>query len=126
MYDASHRINIYTKNQELTFNQGLYHVDIIGGWKIQRNGFILVLINSVTDEMLKPVHPWPVQNLYGFDKGKRIFDFEVPVKGIYRLEFHSPDNLRVTRPILFFGSFFFGLFDRKVNNREITVIIYRK
>lgn len=48
MYKASHNINIHAQNQELTFNEGYYHLDVLGGWSVNKNGFSLLLNNKKT------------------------------------------------------------------------------
>jgi hypothetical protein len=125
MYHSSDYISIHEVNKQLTFKNGLYHLDVIGGWEVQRNGFAMKLVHENGEDEVFPISTWPVHNWYSWKKGKRIFDFQVSRNGIYTLHFSLPEDL-VVRPM---GSSWFSilrLFDRKVNNKLITVIFYRK
>ena len=125
MYKSSDNISIHEVNKQLVFNKGLYHLDVIGGWEIRKNGFRVKLVHKNGDDVVFPTWSWPVTNKYGWKKGKRIFDFHVLTEGIYTIDFLSSENLTV-RPIGV-GSFsLLRLFDRKVENKLISVIFYRK
>lgn len=127
MYKASQNINIHTKNQELTFNEGYYHLDVLGGWSVNKNGFSFILTNKKTGNAIYPTRSWPIQNLYRFKRAKRIFTFEVVEKGIYSLEFKNPEQLVVRASNLpLFGWIRNLFFNGIVSNKEIHVIVYRK
>jgi hypothetical protein len=91
MYHSSDYISIHEVNKRLTFKKGLYHLDVIGGWEIERNGFRMKLAHENGEDSVFPILPWSVQNMFGWKKGKRVFDFQIQKDGIYTLHFFSPD-----------------------------------
>lgn len=125
MYKCSDKISIHEVNKQLVFNKGLYHLDVIGGWKIGKNGFRVKLVHENGDHVVFPTRSWPVTNKYGWKKGKRIFDFHLLEEGVYTIHFLSSEKLTV-RPMGFSSFSLLRLFDRKIENKLISVIFYRK
>lgn len=124
MFKYSDLIYLSEDNKQLTFNEGLYHVDIIGGWDIERNNFFVELVNEETGEGILPDYPWPVQGYYG-KQSKRLFDFLIPKKGVYRVVFHNPEEL-IVRKLGWQSIWIIRWFhNNRVLNSLLSIVFYR-
>lgn len=118
------QINIHT-NTEIFLKEGKYHINIVGGWKIEFNGFSIELEHL--DRPLVVIANrsfWPVQFFWRGRRAKRIFTFEIKEKGNYGLRFINSINLEVRHSNL--RTLMHRIFTEPVKNKNLSVVIKPK
>jgi len=91
-------ISIHSSGTTIELESGKHHINLIGCFGIELNGFSVALKNTRTLKKTTARKAfWPIQSFWKGERSKRILSIEVPSKGIYEVLFHNSDQLVVRR-----------------------------
>ena len=115
-------INIYNSDNTIHLSMGVYDVFIIGGWNLNLGKFSFRLNKINNAKIVKPeILDLRVQSYFKNKRTKKAFSFVITKGGMFNIEFENQDSLFLKKSHFIFG----GVFEKKIKNKSIEILIER-